>query len=106
MDDQEKKLRDEYTELEAKLQDPDIFSSKQYPAMAKRFGELNRLIILFDEQQRLSKQLADEKGMSQGVGELAELAREEARRTEELLGANEAMLYEALLPKDSNDERD
>jgi protein subunit release factor A len=66
MDDQEKKLRDEYTELEAKLQDPDIFSSKQYPAMAKRFGELNRLIILFDEQQRLSKQLADEKGMSQG----------------------------------------
>jgi peptide chain release factor 1 len=106
MDDQEKKLRDEYTELEAKLQDPDIFSSKQYPAMAKRFGELNRLIILFDEQQRLSKQLADEKGMSQGIGELAELAREEARRTEELLGTNEAMLYEALLPKDSNDERD
>jgi peptide chain release factor 1 len=106
MDDQEKKLRDEYTELEAKLQDPDIFSSKQYPAMAKRFGELNRLIILFDEQRRLSKQLADEKGMSQGIGELAELAREEARRTEELLGTNEAMLYEALLPKDSNDERD
>ena len=106
MDDQEHKLRAEYDQLETKLQDPAIFSSKEYPAIARRFSELSKLVSLFDERERLHRQLADEKSMSQGVGELAELAKQEVMHTEELVARNDADLTDALLPKDPNDERD
>jgi peptide chain release factor 1 len=106
MEQQEKALREEYDKLEAKLQDPAVFSSNDYPATARRFSELSKLVALFDERERLGRQLADEKSMSQGVGELAELARQEVMLTQERFTANEAALAEALLPKDPNDSRD
>jgi peptide chain release factor 1 len=106
MNDQEQNLRAEYDELERKLQDPDIFSSRDYPKLARRYSELGRLIDLFDQRQRLQKQLADDKNLAESGGELAELAKEELKKTEELVGINEAMIFDALLPKDPNDERD
>jgi peptide chain release factor 1 len=97
----EQKLRDEYQELKKKLEAPDIYSSKEYPKLARQFAQLQRVIDLFDQRQ-----LAEDKTLSKGDGELAELAKEEQKKTEELVGINEAMLSEALLPKDPNDERD
>ncbi len=106
MEHKEANLRAEYQELKSKLEDPAIYSSKDYPRLAKRAAELGRILDLFDQKHRLSKQLQDDKELVNAGGELAELAKEELSKTEELIGINEAMLQDALLPKDPNDERD
>jgi peptide chain release factor 1 len=106
MDQKEANLRKEYEELQQRLQDPAIYSSKDYPKIAQRISELNRIIDLFDQKQRLHKQLAEDSELANNGGELADLAKEELEKTRELIGMNEVMLNESLLPKDSNDERD
>jgi peptide chain release factor 1 len=106
MDQKEANLRKEYEELQQRLQDPSIYSSKDYPKIAQRISELNRIIDLFDQKQRLHKQLAEDSELANNGGELADLAKEELEKTRELIGMNEVMLNESLLPKDPNDERD
>jgi peptide chain release factor 1 len=106
MDQKEAQLRQEYEDLQKRLQDPTIYSSKEYPKIARRVAELNRIIDLFDQRQRLQKQLIDDSDLAKGGGELADLAQEELEKTKELVSLNEIMLNEALLPKDPNDERD
>ena len=103
----EEALRSEYKELQARLQDPAIFSSKDYPALARRQAELAKIIGLFDERQQLDKQLAASKDIAGGAeAELVELARAELTEIEHKLSANQQALSEALTPKDPNDERD
>jgi peptide chain release factor 1 len=106
MDQKEANLRKEYEELQQRLQDPAIYSSKDYPKIAQRISELNRIIDLFDQKQKLHKQLAEDSELANNGGELADLAKEELEKTRELIGMNEVMLNESLLPKDPNDERD
>jgi peptide chain release factor 1 len=106
MDQKEANLRKEYEELQQRLQDPSIYSSKDYPKIAQRISELNRIIDLFDQKQKLHKQLAEDSELANNGGELADLAKEELEKTRELIGMNEVMLNESLLPKDPNDERD
>lgn len=104
---QEFKLRQEYQALQTRLQDPSIFSSKEYPKIAKRQAELGRLIDLFDEILRAKSQLAEaEKLVQSGDSEMAALAREEANRLQAYIRASEDDLQELMLPKDPNDERD
>jgi len=43
-------LRHELAELTERLTDPNIFSSKEYPRLAKRRTELERIVDLFDER--------------------------------------------------------
>jgi peptide chain release factor 1 len=106
MDQQEQNLRDEYTGLKQKLEDPAIYSSKDYPKLARRFSELGRIIDLFDQRGHLQKQLHSDQKLAQEPGELAEIARDEVEKTKELIGVNDAAITEELMPKDSNDERD
>lgn len=107
MDKQEENLRGEYTQLQEKLSDPAIFSSKDYPKLAKRQGQLDSLLSLFDEKNELEKKLAEAKELSiGGDAELAELARAETGELESKLTAAKERLTEALLPKNPNDERD
>jgi hypothetical protein len=40
MESQEAKLREEYRGLKQRLEDPAIYSSKDYPKLARRFSEL------------------------------------------------------------------
>src|SRR3989338_8439350 len=89
MDVQERKLRQEYADLKKKLEDPAIYSSKEYPALARRQGQLESLISLFDRKKSLSAQLQEAKSMS-AEAELAEV---------------EEQLSAAMLAKDPNDER-
>lgn len=107
MNHQEEKLRQEYRDLQARLQDPAIFSSREYPKLAKRQGQLEAVLVLFNEKKHLETQLAEAKSLStNGDGELAELAAQEAGELEEKLRQTEDKLAEDLSPKDSNDERD
>lgn len=106
MDAKQKQLREEYATLQAKLGQPNVYSSKDYPALARRQAELQKLIKLFDERQKFTSQLAEAKRLAvSNDTELAEIAKSEASELEDKLGENEAQLAKALLPKDPNDER-
>lgn len=107
MEQKEQALRQEYQQLQGRLQDPDIFSSKEYPKLAKRQQQLESLISLFDQKHLLETQQESAEELANGDDtELAELARAELADLEPQLEANMAALAEALTPKDPNDEKD
>lgn len=106
MDQQEKTLREEYKGLQQKLQDQSIFSSKDYPDVARREGELSKILNLFDEKHKAAEQLQEAKKMASGSDdELVELAKHEILQLTAKLAATNESLTELLLPKDPNDER-
>lgn len=106
MMDSHEKLRQEYAELSKRLNEPDIFSSKEYPALAKRQVELEKLITLMDERAGLAAELQEaETLLVSDDEELAILARGEIEKLKAKLDETDAKLSEALAPKDPNDER-
>ncbi|HVX57090.1 MAG TPA: peptide chain release factor 1 [Candidatus Saccharimonadales bacterium] len=108
MDEKERALRTELEELDARLQDPAVFSTPSYPKLAKRKAELDDLIALFDERTRLANdRAAAEKLLRQGAeAELKQMAEQELAELGPKIEANEARLREALTPRDPNDDRD
>lgn len=107
MEQKELHLRDELKQLEARLADPAIFSSREYPRLAKRRQELERILELFDTRSQLLKRKAEAEDLSQsGDAELEELARLELTEIAEASEKNDNELHEALTPKDPNDDRD
>jgi peptide chain release factor 1 len=107
MDQKEQNLRDELHGLQEKLQDPGIYSDKNYPRLAKRQSELENLIGLFDAKRRLQDAHTQATELAQGDdAELAALAADELQESEADLSRIETKLAEALTPKDPNDERD
>ncbi|HJP95877.1 MAG TPA: peptide chain release factor 1 [Candidatus Saccharimonadales bacterium] len=106
MEQKETALRQELAQLQDRLKDPSIFSSKEYPKLAKRQSELESVINLFDERAQLLKSQAEAQELVQGGDELAELAQSELESIAPALEKNEEALHEALTPKDPNDDRD
>jgi peptide chain release factor 1 len=107
MEQKEQSLRQEYVELQEKLQDASIYSDSAYPKLAKRQAYLENIVQLFDEKARLQKAFREASEMVQGDdAELAALAQDELGSTETALVINETRLIEALTPKDPNDEKD
>jgi peptide chain release factor 1 len=107
MNEQEKKLREEFAAVEEQLQHPDVFGRSDYPALAKKQGELAKVIALFDEKQSIDKELSEAKSMlDSGDPDLAELARSEIEKLQKQNAENDELLNEALLPKDPRDQRD
>lgn len=106
MDAKESSIRGELEQLRSKLEDPAIFSSKEYPRLAKRISELESITALFDEINRYSTSLSNARQLETDDKELAELAKEEIEETEaKLVGLNQ-LLGEKLTPKDPNDSKD
>jgi peptide chain release factor 1 len=99
-------LREELTSLQAQLQDPGVFSTPEYPKLARRQSQLEMTIKLYDEQQSTEQQLTEARELANGSDELAELAALEVSELEEKLARVSDELDEALTPKDPNDERD
>jgi peptide chain release factor 1 len=107
MESKEQALREEYQKLQAQLQHPDVFGRTDYPALAKRQGELAKVLNLFEERRALNTQLAEAKNLAEGSDqELAELAKAEIAKLETQTTANDEALTEILLPKDPNNIRD
>lgn len=106
MEKQEQALRQEFERLQRELQSPDVFGRTNYPALAKRQGELAKILSLFDEKKALKAQLEDVAKIASGDdGELAELAKNENAMLKEKLSAVESELSALLTPKDPNDDR-
>lgn len=107
MEQKESALRQELQQLQDRLSDPSIFSSKEYPKLAKRQSALEHVIGLFDKRKNLLKAQTEAQELVQGTdAELAELAKSELESIAPTLEQNEAKLHEALTPKDPNDDRD
>src|SRR2546423_1089270 len=107
MKEQEKNLREEYAQLQQQLEHPDVFGRSDYPKMAKRQGELARVIDLFNEKHALDAQLAEAKSLADSNdAELVELAKSEVGQLEGKIAKNEQELTEELVPKDPNDDKD
>jgi peptide chain release factor 1 len=107
MDKKEQALREELTTLQAKLQDPAIFSSQGYPKLAKRQAYLEGTIDLFDKVQAAQKQLEEAQALTTDSDpEIASMAQEEAATLTSNVQHLRSKLAEALTPKDPNDERD
>lgn len=98
-------LKNELLNLQDKLKDPAIFSSQEYPKMAKRMAELEGIIKLFDTQKNLETAIQQANELIAEGGELAELAKDELVEITAELSNIETKLNEALIPKDPNDER-
>lgn len=106
MEQKEHALREELAALQEKLQDPAIFSSKEYPKIAKRQAELERTLELFDNLTTITKQQEEAAELAKGSGELADLAKAELEELETRQAKARDDLAEALTPKDPNDDRD
>lgn len=107
MEAKEQALREEYEALQAKLQDPSIFSSPEYPKIAKRQNKLETIISLFNDHHSFAKAKADAEELVRGNDpELADLAKMELEELEGKIASNNEKLQEALTPKDPNDEKD
>lgn len=104
---QEKVLKDEYTDLLKKLEDPNVFSSSGYPKLARRKAQLETILNLFDANKSLKDRLTQSGDLlGSSDPELASLARTEVDQLDLELSKNEAAITELLIPKDPNDERD
>lgn len=105
MEEKAHKYQQELTELEAKLQDPGIFSTPEYPKLAKRLSDLQELVSLFQDIKKLTSQRAEAEELAGGGDDMAELARAEIDEIDSKLPELEAKLAQLLTPKDPNDER-
>ncbi len=107
MDSKEHQLRSELKELEEKLEDPAIYSDKNYPKLAKRKSELEDTVALFDEKSKLNKaQISAEQLRVSEDAEMQKMAVTELEELEARIAANETALHEILTPHDPNDGRD
>jgi peptide chain release factor 1 len=107
MEQKELQLRAELAELATRLSDPNIFSSKDYPKLAKRRTALESVLALFTLRSQLASGYEQAQTLAAGTDpELAELAQAELQELTEKITANDAALQEALTPKDPNDDHD
>lgn len=107
MEQKEQSLRAEYAKLSDRLKDPAVYTQKDYPRLAKRASELERIVGLFEEKHRLQDAYKQASELVNGEDtELAALAADELHEAESGLVLIETRLAEALTPKDPNDERD
>lgn len=107
MEHQEQKLRAEYEQLRQKLEDPGIYSTKDYPKLARRINEIEKLLSRFDELLKAKGQISDAQTLvNSGDSEMAELAKDEIERLNEYIKITEENIQNMLLPQDPNDERD
>ncbi len=103
----EDELRAEHKELQAKLKDQAFFSTKEYPGVAKRIGELEDVLTLFDERKKVEESKNEaEKIIGDADKDLAELAQQELQENNTKLADIDQKLQEKLVVKDANDERD
>ncbi len=106
MNEKEATLRKELEDLQTRLEDPSIFSSKEYPKLAKRQKQIEGTLELFDKINKLNDDLVSARELAQSNDELGEMARLEVSENESKLSTLQAQLTEILTPADPNNDRD
>lgn len=107
MEEKESAYHQELKVIEDKLLDPAIYTTKEYPALAKRKDELSRTLDLFESIRKIQNQINEAEGILAGDDEeLKELATNEITDLQNQLTRSEEDLRLALTPQDPNDSRD
>ena len=107
MEQHEEKLRQEYNEIGSKFENPDIFSSSEYPKLARRKSELEATIELFDKRNSLLEKLKSSQELAKSSDrELIGLAELDIAELDQEIEENQKELSEILVPKDPNNDRD
>lgn len=107
MDTKRQELQTEINNIKKRLEDPDIYKSKDYPTLAKRQSDIEQILDLFVQKDKILKQLTDSKNMTDnGDPELANLISQENTELNAQLESIDLQLRAALIPKDPNDSRD
>jgi peptide chain release factor 1 len=107
MEQKETALREEFEVLQTRLQDPGVFSSPDYPKLAKRQSKLQELLGLYDQRRHLQAQQQSAKELADSDDpDMAALAKQELEQLADDLETTKSKLSELLTPKDPNDEKD
>lgn len=102
MDQQETNLRQEQEILKKKLEDPAIYSTPDYPNLARRLSSIDSTLHLFDRKKRRLKDLEEARVLARSDSDFDQMVSDletEVRVIEHGIITN-------LLPKDPNDERE
>lgn len=107
MDNKEHQARAELTNLQAKMRDTAIFSSKDFPKIAKRTKLLEEILEHFDKIKELNNHLTEAKEILKNSDqELVQLAQAEVLTINNELQAKKSQLANLLTPQDPNNDRD
>lgn len=99
------KLTDERQRLSEFLATPNAYSDPQFSTKNKRFSELESLIKIARQRERLIKNIEEAKQLTGDSGELAELAKQELAESQSKLAKLEDEIFIMLTPKDPNDDK-
>jgi peptide chain release factor 1 len=102
-------IEERYEALTLQMGQPEVAADhKKLGALAKERSQLEEVVTLHREFQKIERALADAKSLvdAGGDAELVQLAREEISELDDQYAALEERLKRALLPKDPRDERD
>jgi peptide chain release factor 1 len=102
MMDQQAKLKAELQSINKRFEEPGIYSSSDYPGLARRKNWLEEVLALFENKRKLENDLNEARELAATDPEFEHIAND----MESDLKAIEEKLSEVLLPKDPNDERD
>ena len=98
-------LTDERQRLSEFLATPNAYSDPQFSTKNKRFSELESLIKIARQRERLIKNIEEAKQLTGDSGELAELAKQELAESQSKLAKLEDEIFIMLKPKDPNDDK-
>ena len=98
-------LKDERQRLSEFLATPNAYSDPQFSTKNKRFSELELLIRIARQRERLIKNIEEAKQLTGDSGELAELAKQELAESQSKLAKLEDEIFIMLTPKDPNDDK-
>jgi peptide chain release factor 1 len=107
--DQLAELEQTHDKLTAQLAEPEVLGNPEtYKRTTKRLAELRPVVELYRRYREAGRQLADTRGMLEGLGkddELRAMVEEELATLEKRVEGIERELEVELLPKDPNDTR-
>jgi peptide chain release factor 1 len=107
MDKKEQDLKQELLQISEKFEDSSIYTSKEYPKLAKRRDEIEKIMQLYEKLRTTEKQLlADQELVNGSDTELSELASIEMVSLEKDLLDIKTELDDTLLPQDPNNNKD
>src|SRR5258708_1488878 len=102
MSNKEDQLRQEYQDLQTKLQDPSIYVASSYGKLAKRQKELESVIELMDKRVKRQKDLDEARHHAETDSTFEEIVSDLELELKNI----ETSLAELLTPKDPNDDKD
>src|SRR5690606_10818700 len=100
-------FRQEYNSLTTQLQDSSVFDDPKKAAdLARRHRNLGELQAVFDEQQKVQQEIAENTELSTTEeGELREMAKLELASLQERLPALQQQLDDLLIPSDPDESK-